>query len=124
MSRYKGKKGTAWNYVKKIVREREKDCYTCGAKNLQSYNAQAGHYQPVGLVGSNNKKSWDLRFIRLQCGRCNGVGQGMQGQFRKKLVEELGEEVVDDFDKRVMSKEVDPVNLEELLEYLKNYEPR
>ena len=109
MSRYKGIKGTAWNWVKKIVRQRETDCYTCEAKYLESYNAQSGHYQPVGLVGSNNTKSWDLRFIKLQCGRCNGVGQGMQGVFRKKLVEELGEEIVADFDRRVLAKEVSPV---------------
>lgn len=120
MSRYSGIKGTAWEYVKKIVRLRDKDCYTCVAKGLQSYNAQAGHYQPVGLVGSNNTKSWDLRFIHLQCGRCNGVGQGMQGIYRKRLVEELGEEIVADFDKRVLAKEVSPVwDWKELIEQYK-----
>ena len=121
MSRYVGIKDSAWELVKKIIRAREKDCYTCGAKRLKSYNAQAGHYQPVGLVGSNNTKSWDLRFIHLQCGRCNGVGQGMQCIYRQRLVTELGEEIVADFDKRVLAKEVSPVgNWKELVEEFKH----
>lgn len=107
--RYKGIKGRAWEWVKKIMRKWYKHCYTCDAKNLVSYNAQAGHYMPVAIVGSNNTRAWDLRFIKLQCGHCNGAGQGMQGIFRKKLVKELGEEVVADYEKRVRAKEVSPV---------------
>lgn len=120
MSRYKGKKGTAWGYVKKICRILDKDCYTCGAKNLKTYNAQAGHYQPVALVGSNNRKAWDIRFIKLQCGSCNGAGQGQQGSFRRKLVADLGEDVVEAFDQAVRGKVPDPVkNWDELIESYK-----
>ena len=107
--RYKGIKGKAWDAVKAWSRRAYKDCYTCPARNLESYNAQAGHYQPVGLVGSNNNKAWDERFIRLQCGRCNGVGQGMQVIFREKLVQEHGEKVVAEYDNAVHSHKIDKV---------------
>lgn len=109
MTRYKGIKGKAWDAVKKWCRTKYKDCYTCKAKNLTTYNAQAGHYQPVAIVGSNNKKAWDHRFIRLQCGQCNGAGQGMQVEFRKRLVIEHGEKVVAEFDRAVLAKEVEPI---------------
>jgi hypothetical protein len=105
--RYKGIKGKAWEAIKTRVREREKDCYTCGAKNLIGANAQAGHFLPVAIVGSNNTLSWDERQIHLQCGRCNGVGQGQQVAFRLALVRDYGEEVVKEFEARRWK--VDPV---------------
>jgi len=116
--RYKGKKDKCWSLVKKITRKLYKHCYTCPAKDLQGANAHSGHYQPVGLVGSNNRWSWDLRFIRLQCGGCNGVGQGRQVEFRRKLVAEYGEDLVAKFDKSVMKKEVLPVDFDVLYEEL------
>lgn len=107
--RYKGIKGKAWEAVKAWSRRTYKDCYTCVAKSIVSYNAQAGHYQPVALVGSNNKLAWDERFIRLQCGHCNGAGQGMQVEFRRGLVKEHGETVVAEFDRQVAGKFVNPL---------------
>jgi len=106
--RYKGDKGRAWEQVKAWTRRKYKHCYTCPAKNIVSYNAQAGHYQPVAIVGSNNKLAWDENFIRLQCGRCNGFGQGMQVIFRENLVKEHGEEMVAEFDRQVAGKFVNP----------------
>ena len=99
-NRYKGEKGNAWKSVKEWVRRTYTDCYTCGAKDLITYNAQAGHYLPVGLVGSNNTLSWDEHQIRLQCGRCNGAGQGEQVKFRARLVKEYGEEFVKQLEQR------------------------
>jgi hypothetical protein len=107
--RYKGEKGRAWEAVKAWCRRTFKDCYTCPAKDLVGQNAHSGHYQPVGLVGSNNARAWDERFIRLQCGFCNGTGQGRQVVFREKLVKEYGERVVAEFDKQVNAKQVNPV---------------
>lgn len=98
--RYTGIKGKAWEAVKASVRRREKHCYTCGALNLVSYNAQAGHFIPVALAGSNNTLSWDERVIHLQCGHCNGAGQGMQVEYRKHLVKDYGEKLVKEFEKR------------------------
>lgn len=96
--RYKGEKGKAWESVKRSVRRREKDCFTCGARNLVGINAQAGHYKTVAIVGSNNEWSWRPEFIHLQCFRCNGVGQGMAIEYRKLLVKEFGEKLVKEFD--------------------------
>lgn len=98
--RYKGIKGKAWDKVKEYVRKKEKDCYTCKARNLSGYNAQAGHYLPVALVGSNNYLSWDIRQIHLQCGRCNGYGQGEQASYREHLIRDYGELTVKDFETR------------------------
>ena len=105
--RYTGIKGRAWESVKRSVRRREKDCYTCPSKDLVSYNAQAGHYLPVALVGSNNKLSWDERQIHLQCGSCNGAGQGMAVPYRAHLVKDYGEKLVKEFEARRYR--VDPV---------------
>ena len=106
-SRYKGLKGKAWEAVKRYVRAKEKHCYTCPAQNLEGYNAQAGHYLPVGHVGSNNTLSWDERQIHLQCGYCNGVGQGEQAIYRTNLIRDYGEQTVLELEARRYK--VDPI---------------
>lgn len=116
--RYKGKKAKAWELVREICFARDTHCYTCPAKNLITYNRQAGHYLPVALVGSNNTLSWDTRQIHTQCSRCNGAGQGMQVEYRKRLVKDYGEAVVSEFEARRWR--VDPVkNWDLLIEDLK-----
>jgi hypothetical protein len=96
--RYRAAKGRAWEAIKLRVRARETDCYTCPARNLSGANAQCGHFKPVAIVGSNNRWSWDERFIHLQCGRCNGAGQGMAVEYRAHLVLDFGETAVRDFE--------------------------
>lgn len=100
MARYTGIKEKAWEVVKKSVRRRETDCYTCGKPDLlaNGYKADAGHYKPVGLVGSSNKLSWHPTFIHLQCARCNGVGQGMAKEYEARLRKDYGDEIVDWFE--------------------------
>lgn len=98
--RYKGAKGRAWQAVRAYIKAKEKDCFTCGSRGLQGINAQAGHYLPVGLVGSNNALSWDERQIHLQCGRCNGVGQGEQVAYKAKLILLHGEKTVAELEAR------------------------
>lgn len=105
--RYKGIKGRAWQAVSDWCRRTYKDCYTCPNRNLTGQNAQAGHCWPVSLVGSNNTLSWDEKQIRLQCGHCNGAGQGMQEVFVAKLVQELGQKTVAQLRARVYK--VDPI---------------
>lgn len=105
--RYKGKKGKAWEAVRAYVKTVEKHCYTCPARNLEGKNAQAGHYLPVGLIGSNNKLSWDETQIHLQCGHCNGAGQGMQVQYRLHLLKDYGKATVIALEARKYK--VDPV---------------
>ena len=96
--RYKGIKGKAWEAVKRSVRRREVDCYTCTSKGLYGQNAHSGHYRSVALVGSNNVWSWNPKFIHLQCGHCNGAGAGMAIEYRAHLVKDYGEKVVKEFD--------------------------
>jgi hypothetical protein len=105
--RYTGAKGKAWKAVKRWSRRKYKNCYTCPARDLVSFNAQAGHCWPVAIVGSNNTLSWDEKQIRLQCSHCNGPGQGMQEVFIAKLTQELGAEAVRKLRARVYK--VDPV---------------
>jgi hypothetical protein len=104
---YEGIKGRAWESIKRRTRAKERDCYTCPAKDLEGQNAQAGHFTPVALAGSNNTLSWDERQIHLQCGRCNGAGQGQQVAFRIHLVRDYGEKIVQEFEARRWK--VDPV---------------
>lgn len=114
--RWKGEKSKAWEAVRRYVKRYETDCYTCDSKNLQGINAQAGHYLPVGHVGSNNKLSWDRRQIHLQCSRCNGVGQGEQTKYRLHLVEQYGETAVAEMEARRYK--IDPIkNWKEIINY-------
>lgn len=113
--RYKGIKGNAWQAVKRRTRAKEKHCFTCGARNLEGQNAQAGHFKPVSLVGSNNWWSWNEDFIHLQCGRCNGPGQGMAVEFRANLVLLIGEAKVIEFEENY--RRVNPVkNWQEIID--------
>lgn len=107
--RYRGIKGRAWEAVKAWTRRTWTDCYTCGARNIEGKNAQAGHFWPVALNGMNNNRSWDERFIRFQCGYCNGMGQGMQSAFEEKLIAEHGKKLVAQYKKDSFGKKVDPV---------------
>ncbi len=93
-------KGIAWEAVRQRLHKEEKDCYTCNKTNLieNGWKADCGHYKPVAIVGSNNVRSWQRKFIHLQCSYCNGAGQGMAVEYRLHLVRDYGEEVVADFD--------------------------
>lgn len=105
--RWKGDKGKAWESVKKYTRRVSMDCYTCTKKKLTDPNA--GHYFPVAIVGSNNALSWDYRFIHTQCSYCNGPGQGMQESYRRHLIKDYGESVVEEYEKAVYAKKVNPI---------------
>lgn len=114
--RWKGKKAEAWEAVRAYVKSKEKDCYTCEARNLIGQNAQVGHYLPVGIVGSNNTLSWDDKQLHLQCGRCNGVGQGESVRYRAHLVKDYGEKGVRALEAR--RKKISPVkNWQEVIDY-------
>lgn len=112
-------KGIAWEIVKKIVRKKETDCYTCGRKDLEGQNASTGHCYPVAQTGSNNALSWDLRLIHLQCGYCNGPGQGEQGLYEERIRKEYGDAFLQEARQRRYK--VDPIkNWDAKVEELKN----
>lgn len=117
--RYKGIKAKCWEVVRQICFTRNPHCYTCTSKDLVGQNRSAGHFLPVALVGSNNTLSWDTRQIHTQCGNCNGKGQGMQVEYRKRLVKDYGEAATANFEARRWR--VDPVkNFHQLLLDLKD----
>lgn len=117
--RYTGKKAKCWQVIRQICKVRDGDqCYTC-PRNGDELTYDAGHYRPVAVVGSNNTRAWDPRFIRRQCKTCNGPGQGEQAIFRANLIKELGEAPVAEYDRLVRAKQVSPVrNWDVLLEDL------
>lgn len=119
--RYKGEKGKAWEKIKEFNRAREDRCYTCGKRNLIGIDSQSGHYRTVAIVGSNNTRAWDERFIHLQCSRCNGPGQGEQAKYKERLVSDYGIDVVAEYDRLVDAKAVSPIkNWKEIIEKYEN----
>lgn len=116
--RWKGEKAKAWEKVKQYNRAREKVCYTCGKQNLFGIDSQSGHYRTVAVVGSNNTRCWDDRFIHLQCSRCNGAGAGEQAKYKEHLIVDYGIDVVAEYDRLVDAKAVSPIkNWEEIIEH-------
>lgn len=82
-----------WAECKRIVRAREKDCYTCPAKDLKGHDAQTGHGPwPKSVLGAYLK--YDLRCLHLQCALCNRWRDGMGYEFGKRMLAEIGPEAM------------------------------
>lgn len=81
-----------WNECKRLIRERDKDCFTCEAKNLQGSNAQCGHFIPSSTCGAYLR--FDLRNLALQCMRCNIHGGGQGAIFYENLKRKHGQAFV------------------------------
>lgn len=106
--RYKGPKGKAWEALRKYVCERDgQTCVTCGRTKADGYQMQAGHYQPVGYVGSNNTLSWDEYNVHCQCAFCNGPGQGMQETMAWYIADRYGKKKLEELKSR--RRKIDPV---------------
>ena len=106
--RYKGVKGKAWEKVRKYIIERDGGvCITCGKRQEDGWQMQAGHFQPVGYVGSNNRLSWDEDNIYAQCSYCNGPGQGRTDVMAHVLRARKGKAFVDTLQQR--AHKVDPL---------------
>lgn len=107
MARYKGEKGTAWTHFSRYIIKRDGGkCSTCH-RSAPEYQMNAGHYQPVGLVGSNNMLSWDEKNVHCQCTVCNLQGQGMQETMASYIAQKYGVSQLEDIKSRV--KKIDPV---------------
>jgi hypothetical protein len=83
-----------WEECKRITRKRwGNTCYTCGATGLSGSNWHTGHVPwPKGSLGAVMK--YDLRLLRPQCYNCN-INLGGQGAIAyKRMLSELGEELM------------------------------
>lgn len=95
----KSLKTKLWELCKQIIRQRyqNKDgtwnCYTCGRRIDEPAKAQTGHFIPSGSCGAFLR--YDLRNLRIQDYYCNINLGGNGAEFYKKLVEENGQEYVD-----------------------------
>lgn len=93
------------------------DCYTCDAKNLQGSNRQLGHLWSKASLGAFLK--YDIRVLRWQCMGCNQFKGGMGADFFRRMLEENGEEYMEQLqaDRRVEVKAYD--HYQKLLEEYK-----
>lgn len=119
IKRKESRKNSRWNQVVKcdrvfsqLVRLSAADhkgivkCYTCDYKGYwKNGRIQCGHFKSR----ANMLTRWLLNNARPQCSNCNQVLGGNLQEFNKRLVEELGENVVNEV--KLKSKEV--VNLSE-----------
>lgn len=63
------------------------DCYTHQPKATQTTTKQLGH-MPWARAELSQTCIYDYRFTRIQCGQCNGFGQGMSMTARQRMTTE------------------------------------
>jgi hypothetical protein len=83
----------AWKNTSILVRLLSNEvCYTCGNK-FPFDKLNAGHFREKrgGAV-----LYFDLRNLRAQCYRCNKILHGAKDIYAKKLVDELGNKILND----------------------------
>lgn len=98
-----------WELCKKITRELYKnydgtwDCFTCGRLIDQPAKAQTGHFIPSSTCGAYLR--FDLRNLRIQDYYCNINLGGNGAMFYKNMVEDVGQEEVDQLfkDKQIIT---------------------
>ena len=72
------------------LRDEKEPCISCGRHHQGQYHA--GHYLSVG---SHPELRWDERNIYKQCAPCNNHLSGNLINYRKRLIELKGQELVD-----------------------------
>jgi len=88
-----------WELCKQITRARYQksdgtwDCFTCGRLIDDPAKAQTGHFIASGTCGAFLR--YDLRNLRIQDYYCNINLGGNGSSFYRNLVEEEGQEYVD-----------------------------
>lgn len=89
-----------WKECRRIVRERYKhedgtwSCFTCGRLIDEPSKAQTGHFIPSSTCGAYLR--YDLRNLRIQDYFCNINCGGAGAEFYRKLVQEKGQDHVDE----------------------------
>lgn len=88
-----------WELCKQATRKAYKlpdgtwNCFTCGRRIDEPAKAQTGHFIPSGSCGAFLR--YDLRNLRIQDYYCNINLGGNGATYYKALVEENGQEYVD-----------------------------
>lgn len=87
-----------WQECRRIVKERYLTygvhyCFTC-SKRIEKANCQLGHFIPNSTGGALLR--YNLDNLRLQCYFCNINLGGNGAEFYRRLVNEKGQQFVDD----------------------------
>lgn len=89
-------------------------CYTCGKQDHWK-NMDCGHFMKRGYYPTR----WDLANARSQCRTCNRYLNGNYEVYRKKMIKELGQDKVDELERKAKSGQKMSIGeLESLLETL------
>lgn len=116
----KALKKELWQLCRKLadIKYPNKNCYTCG-RPIEKQNKQLGHFIPSSTSGANLR--WDLRNLRWQCYFCNINLGGNGAAFYRKMVQEVGQEAVDQLfrDKEKITKLNDQFLIGKIEEYKK-----
>lgn len=102
-------KKEAWEWCSKYIRLRDAiayqekhpdtpfgyvKCCTCSRIIIYNKNCDAGHFIPKSRGGLSGVY-YDERNIHAQCKDCNGFHQGRQVEYRKFMLMNYGQEVID-----------------------------
>lgn len=83
-----------WKECKRIIRARHGNlCYTCGRTGLEGSNWHTGHMLAKASLGAFLK--YDLRLLRPQCYNCNINWGGQGAEFYKRMIQDHGQDYVD-----------------------------
>jgi endonuclease I len=87
-----------WEHCKRLTRQNYgHTCYTCGSTGLTGSNWHTGHLWAKASLGAYLK--YDLRVLRPQCYNCNINRGGMGADFYKKMLNEIGQEKMEQLEK-------------------------
>lgn len=87
-----------WDECKRLVRAKYAtpygfNCYTCDRLLDEPFKAHTGHFIASATCGAFLR--YDLRNLRVQCYFCNINLGGNGSEFYRRLVQEIGQEHVD-----------------------------
>jgi hypothetical protein len=100
----------------KYIRARDNyTCYTC-RKQLEPRYSQAGHFNSR----MHHSTRFDERNVHAQCYACNVMMHGNALEYAKRLLEDYGQEVIDDlWKKKHETKHWSAKELQELIDVYK-----
>ncbi len=88
-----------WEECKRLIRAKyinpdgSWDCYTCGIRIISKSDAHTAHFIPDSVSGAFLR--YDLRNLRVCCMKCNVWLGGNGSAYYRHLLEEEGQEYID-----------------------------